>query len=361
MSHFQSSSSAIRSLASAFLICVLAVGVLEAQPVTVGQVDPPVGEQETAGLIVRITGKNFAPGARVDFFKAKTSDPGGVAVRQTLFVSATELTATLDIASDAALSYFDVRVTNLSGRSGKGSDLFQVVEKGNNAKPVTSVASSATFRCYTQATEGPTEACLQPSAPDDYTVDRARDDGATFAGGAISSGLFYIRLTPDTSRELTLMFGDLEGPRTCLTVGNCNPDGPLHNTDQLLSDWEVRVKPLVADTWEDLPGGLGAMTCGFSYPALVHYTFWRPSGNGHWGLNFNPRAYAPSTAAVLTRVDDVTWTVEADVTHLSALISFSHSGIRRKNGPSVEGYFRVPFKLTIVAEALPPGAVTCGN
>lgn len=134
MSHFQASPSAIRSLATAVLLCVFAAGVLEAQPVTVSQVDPPVGEQETTGLIVRITGKNFAPGARADFFKAKTSDPAGVAVRQTTFVSATELEATLDIASDAALSYFDVRVTNLSGRSGKGSDLFQVVEKGNGPR-----------------------------------------------------------------------------------------------------------------------------------------------------------------------------------------------------------------------------------
>lgn len=365
MSPFQRRPSAIRSLATAFLLCLLGSGVLQAQPVTVSQVDPPVGEQETAGLIVRINGKNFAPGARADFFKAKTSDPGGIAVRQTRFVSATELEATLDIASDAALSYFDVRVTNLNGRSGKGSDLFQVVQKGNGAKPVTSVAASVTFRCYAQAGEVPLGTCDQPDALDDYTVDRARDDSSTFAEGAISSGLFNLRLTPEQSRQVTLILGELAGPRTCLAVGNCNPDGALHNdttnAEQLLSDWQLRAKPLVSGTWEDLPGGLGAMTCGLSYPALVYYTFWLPSGDGHWSLTFNPRAQAPSTAVVLTRLDDVTWTVDADDSHLSALISFAHSGIRRKNGPSIEGYFRVPFRLTIVAETLPPGAVTCGN
>ena len=367
MSPFQSRVSALRALITAFLLCLLGTGVLQAQPVTVSQVDPPVGEQETAGLIVRITGKNFAPGARADFFKAKTSDPGGVAVRQTRFVSATELEATLDIAADAALSYFDVRVTNLSGRSGKGSDLFQVVQKGNGAKPVTSVAASVTFRCYTQHgfDDGP---CAAPSN-DDYTVDRARDDWATFTGGAIASGgvvassVFDIRVAPASSRELTLILGAfLEDTRTCVTVGNCNPDGPLDSRLMVLSDWSLRVKPLVLNTWEDLPGGLGAMTCGDSYPGLVFYTFWLPSGDGHWSLTFNPRAYPSSTDVVLTRLNDLTWTVDADATHLAELVSFAHSKLKGKlKGPSREGVFRVPFKLTIVAESLPPGAMTCSN
>ena len=359
MSSDQSCVRTISLFATVFVLWLSALGQGQAQPVTVSQVEPSVGEQETTGLVVRITGKNFAPGARADFFKAKTSDPGGIGVRQTRFVSATELEATLDIAADAALSYFDVKVTNLSGRSGKGSDLFQVVQKGNSAKPVTSVAASVTFRCYTQvgAESGP---CAQPIFDDDYTLDRARDDWAPFTGGAISSaGGFDIRLAPTNSRELTLNLGNLEGERTCLTVGNCNPDGPLNNTDLMLSDWALRVKPLVPNTWEDMTGGLGAMTCGPTYPAFVHYTFWLPNPDGHWGLNFNPRAYAPSTAVVLTRVDNLTWTVDADATHLAQLVSFSHSGIRRKNGPSVEGFFRVPFRLTIVAAALPPGAVSC--
>lgn len=99
-------------------------------PVTVTAADPSVGEQETVGLVVKVKGKNFAAGARAEFLRSGTSDPAGITVHSTRHVSATEVEATIDIAAGAALSLFDIRVTNTNGRSGKGSDLFQVVEKG---------------------------------------------------------------------------------------------------------------------------------------------------------------------------------------------------------------------------------------
>jgi hypothetical protein len=337
---------------------LLVAPTASAQPVSVTAADPAVGEQETIALVVKVTGKNFAPGARADFFKSKTTDPAGIAVRETVYVSTTEVRATIDISPAAALSLFDIRVTNANGRSGKGSDLFQVVQQGS-AKPATSVSASVTFRCYAQQETLEPDPCATPAGDDDYAVDRARDDGGAYAGGSIGSGVFNIHLMPSQSRPLTLMLGDLAGARTCLSVGNCNPDGPLNNTDLTLAEWYLRVKPLVTGTWEDMPGGLGAMTCGPTYPALVHYTFFLPNPDGHWGLNFNPRAYAPSTPLALTRLDSLTWTVESTASHLAELVSFAHSGIRRKNGPSIEGFFRVPFKLTITAGALPPGAMSC--
>ncbi len=112
------------------LFMLVLVTEVAAQPVSVTAAVPASGERETLGLLVRVTGKNFAPGARADFFKSKTTDPAGITVRATRFISATELEATIDIASTAELALFDIRVTNTNGRSGKGSDLFQVLEKG---------------------------------------------------------------------------------------------------------------------------------------------------------------------------------------------------------------------------------------
>jgi hypothetical protein len=100
-----------------------------AQPVAVSSAEPSVGEQESVGLQVRVKGKGFANGARAEFLLDDNSN-GGITVRSTAFVSSTELLATVDIAAGASLSLFDIRVANLNGRTGRGSDLFQVVEKG---------------------------------------------------------------------------------------------------------------------------------------------------------------------------------------------------------------------------------------
>jgi hypothetical protein len=110
----------------------LLAGVASAQNVTVTAANPPSGAQDTVSLVVKITGKNFAPGARSDFFKSGTTDPGGVTVRSTQFVSSTEVDATVDIAATAAIASFDIRVSNTNGRSGKGGDLFNVVQRANN-------------------------------------------------------------------------------------------------------------------------------------------------------------------------------------------------------------------------------------
>ena len=110
----------------------LLAGVASAQNVTVTAANPPSGAQDTVSLVVKITGKNFAPGARSDFFKSGTTNPGGIIVRSTQFVSSTEVDATVDIAATASIASFDIRVSNTNGRSGKGSDLFNVVQRANN-------------------------------------------------------------------------------------------------------------------------------------------------------------------------------------------------------------------------------------
>src|SRR4051794_30096728 len=99
-----------------------------AQSPSVTAASPPTGSQDTTGLAVKITGKSFAPGARSEFLLSGTTNSDGIIVRGTTFVSSIEVDAIIDIAPSASLASFDIRVTNTNGRSGKGSDLFQVVQ-----------------------------------------------------------------------------------------------------------------------------------------------------------------------------------------------------------------------------------------
>ena len=111
------------------LTALLAALPASAQNVSVTSAEPNSGEQETLGLQVRVRGRNFAPGARAEFLLDDNS-AGGVAVQSTQYVSSSELIATINIDVAAATTFFDIRVSNTSGRTGRGSDLFQVVEKG---------------------------------------------------------------------------------------------------------------------------------------------------------------------------------------------------------------------------------------
>jgi hypothetical protein len=201
--------------------------------------------------------------------------------------------------------------------------------------------------------------CTEPAVDG---TDRVRDDGGPYTGFMDPSGLFSSQLsTPAFARILNMYFGSsILGSRTCGAVGNCHPNGPTDGEHLALNNAEMRVKPLVDGTWADLPGLMLGMSCNAPYPALVHYTFWLPDGDGHWGFNFNPREYPNTLPAVVIRVDNNTWTVEAESEDIGELLSWAHSGIQGKNGPSREGRFKMPFQFTIDANGpLPSGAVTC--
>ena len=224
------------------------------------------------------------------------------------------------------------------------------------AKPPQTVAATVAFRCMTDNPGSP-----GPCDPlDQGGTERVRDDGAVYTGAIDQSGLFSPQIaTPANGRLVNLHFG-ASLTRNCLTVGNCHPNGATDGKHLVLDSFQFRVKPLVDGTWEDLPGLLfGMSACNTRYPALSHFTYWLPDGNGHWGFNFNPRAYAGTTAAVVVRLDNLTWTVEAEAEDIGELLSWGHTRIFRRNGPSLEGKFNMPFKATIAVSSLPAGAGTC--
>src|SRR5258706_10909419 len=115
-------------------IMTMALAVpLAAQTVSVTAANPNAAAQGTLNLNVTISGKGFKNGASSSFLVSGTTNPGGIVVHSTSFVNSTTLVANIDVSDTATVSQFDVAINNADGRSGKGSDLFSVLAKSNNA------------------------------------------------------------------------------------------------------------------------------------------------------------------------------------------------------------------------------------
>lgn len=93
--------------------------------VSVTATNPGFGHQGDAGKTVVITGSGFRAGAVASFERGGAADPG-ITVHGTQFVSATQLIATISIASDATLELYDVAVTNPDRTKGIGTLMFEV-------------------------------------------------------------------------------------------------------------------------------------------------------------------------------------------------------------------------------------------
>jgi uncharacterized delta-60 repeat protein len=112
-------------------VAIVAAPAARAQDVQVTSAIPSVAEQGTVNLNVTIKGKGFKAGAQAQWFVTGTTNPGGVTVNSTAFVSGSELLANITIADTADIANFDIQVVNTNGRSGKGTELFSVVAKGS--------------------------------------------------------------------------------------------------------------------------------------------------------------------------------------------------------------------------------------
>jgi uncharacterized delta-60 repeat protein len=121
--------------------------------VQVTAANPPSTEQGTINLNVKVTGKGFKNGAQAKWFVTGTTNPGGVTVNSTTFVSSTEVTANITVADTAEIANFDIQVLNSDGRGGKGTELFKVIAKGSsggggsNCPPMQPPPTSDT-KCY---------------------------------------------------------------------------------------------------------------------------------------------------------------------------------------------------------------------
>ena len=116
--------------------------------IQVTSANPNTGDQGTLGLNVTIGGKGFKKGAKANFYLKGTTNPAGITVRATKFVSDASLVATIDIAAGATPDDFDIVVANADGRTGKGTELFAVLAKIDPCTlpdPVPSLSSDISY------------------------------------------------------------------------------------------------------------------------------------------------------------------------------------------------------------------------
>jgi uncharacterized delta-60 repeat protein len=146
-----------RSLLALLAILSIAVCLIDFRSSAQGQIqvtaaDPATAEQGTVTLNVRVTGKGFKNGAQARWFVTGTTNPGGVTVNSTIFVSSTELTANITLADTAVVANFDIQVLNSDGRGGKGTELFAVTPKGGGGGvsncPAPAPAPTSDTKCY---------------------------------------------------------------------------------------------------------------------------------------------------------------------------------------------------------------------
>ena len=100
-----------------------------AQDPVVDSADPPSAEQETYDLEVEIIGDNFGKDSEVDFFVTGTTNPGGITVKgKPKVLGPKKLKVRIDVDAAATVDDFDIQVMS-RGRTGKGIELFRVLEK----------------------------------------------------------------------------------------------------------------------------------------------------------------------------------------------------------------------------------------
>jgi hypothetical protein len=133
------------------LVPVILVGIfalMAALPATaqiqVNSANPSAAPQGTTNLNVTISGNGFKKGATAKWFVTGTTNPGGVTVNSTTFQSSTQLTANITVASNAVISGFDIVVT-VATRTGKGTDLFAVLQSNANSCTVQPLPSGISW------------------------------------------------------------------------------------------------------------------------------------------------------------------------------------------------------------------------
>src|SRR5690242_5205748 len=105
----------------------------KAGAITVKSANPSFGRQGQVGEAVTIGGSGFIPGAEASWQRNGATDPN-ITVLTTQYVSSTQLIATINISTAAAVDLYDIAVTQFDRTKGTGSDagvgggLFEVTQ-----------------------------------------------------------------------------------------------------------------------------------------------------------------------------------------------------------------------------------------
>lgn len=87
--------------------------------------NPAYGKQGETGKVVAISGTGFTPGSTVAWERNGVID-ANVTVQSAVVISSSRIDATITIASDAELSFYDIAVTSADRKKGIGTEMFEV-------------------------------------------------------------------------------------------------------------------------------------------------------------------------------------------------------------------------------------------
>jgi len=302
------------SLVGCFLMLVLASAGAPApavaQDIQVNTADPSSAPQGTVNLNVTIKGKGFKRGASARFFVTTTTNPGGVTVRSTSFVSPSQLVANIDVALDATTASFDIEVENADGRTGKGTELFAVTTAG------------------TAAFEIPVAVMFR-----DGSTDRITSDGQ----GAYSHGTDKVRAVLVANGNFFLMTNDSSKPAVRRLF--------LDFTDPVSSGsppFGTGTQQGYLSTSCENSGGLRDMAVDTSQLCNMSVHFSVPGTNTQWAIRFG--AYSDTTPATVHRIDVESWEIEVPEPAVGKLLSAPTKG---RLVFTDQGNFHMPVMLSV--------------
>ena len=319
--------------------------------------DPASAEQGTINLNVRVSGKGFKNGAKAKWFVTGTTDPGGVTVNSTTFVSSTEVTANITVSDTAVIASFDIQVLNSDGRGGKGTELFAVTPKGQTSCGTDITNLSISVFKFTDATNSTTYN-MQPDqthadgSPVPYVSGKSK--GQSIDGKIQIENCSY-DLTLNLSfskRYFTWVFpgGSVVGNTFSATGFNIDRVGTVPITDggSNFLDW--------CSTATDNYAGCGVDGSGY----FVRRSFgsgMQLSGNQSYGhrFNYSPLDNINPTAAGTAFVkiyhpDGNTWIVTPDIVPLppgAIGTDGEWSVILDRNTGAVQSYQKMPLRIVI--------------
>jgi hypothetical protein len=214
---------------------------------------------------------------------------------------------------------------------------------GNTLFPV-----SAEFRC--------------PMGPDCQLPDGIQGDSVGVYRGTVPSGsattqegqasnygayftegnLFLFVLKSGFGRFASFDFSQPTAAAPCMSNRSCKRDFTFATSDVSLPGG--RTYPVDA-MGSDLPNGFMSIPIGAASRARILLNFDDPSGRALlWTVRFDPTLHPGSSLLTVTRPSINTWTIEASASDVAGLSSATTSGKAVKVN---EGYYRMPFKITV--------------
>lgn len=303
------------------------VSLAKAPPpsVTVTSTDPAYGFQGDSVLTVRVKGTGFTAGAHTSW-QINGDSTHVHEIGTPVFVSSTEVVATIKVDLDAPVALYDVVVTLIGGKKGVGSELFTV--KSANERQQLPIPVAVTVDS------------VGPAGPS-----RILNDGK----GEYVDGLQGMVAMID-------QFGNLQ-----VTPQNANGTTPAQRSIAL--DFSVPADP--ANPYHpDVSGQINfkILTIDYTNPRLqdlgvgqsacYRATFAFRNLTTHHEANFSA-AYDPQASyALITRTGASTWTMVTDGScgaHPTWALVKSQD-LTRKNAPLVsQGNYSLPFSIHIRA------------